>query len=85
MRSMGRGTSQRLVEGKNPALRHDQTRYGIEVAQYIPKRDPKRTDSLIRHPDVTFSITLRLIAAIMRLAIDLDRELGRWAIEIERV
>ena len=85
MRSMGRGTVRRTVEGRNPALGHDQSRYRIEVLQHIHGGNSQCPNSFACHPDIPLGIVLRLITPTMRLAIDFDSELGGRAVEIERV
>jgi hypothetical protein len=79
----GRGTSEAGGGVTSRArLVHDVQDDGFQIAEHIRGSDPDHPHALCRQPLVSNGITLRLIAAAMRLAVDLHRKSRRRAEEI---
>jgi hypothetical protein len=55
----------------------------LQVAQHIPRRNPQRSESLVRKPLVTRFVMTRGIASPMRLATDFEHQPCLEAGEIE--
>ena len=82
----GRGTARRVVEGQaRPAGRNNEIYDRAQVGQYVAGGYPQDVHELASQPPVPIRVPLGLVSAIMRLAVDLDRERGVEAIEVEYI
>ena len=84
----GRGTARRsrVVEGEARAgTFHHMRQRRLEIAVDFSGRDAERADTRLCKPGVSHLIALRPISAIMRLSVDLDREPGVCAEEVEDI
>jgi hypothetical protein len=57
----------------------------VQVVQNPSRGDPQGTDASLGHPGVAHHVALGLITDLVSVAVDLDREPGRCAEEIEHV
>ena len=74
------------MEGlRHRASIHDHPNHRIQIPQNISGRNTQDLDTLPRQPVVTRFITMGTIAAIMRFPINLDRQSGRHAGEVNHV
>jgi hypothetical protein len=84
--SSGRGTARhcRVVEGyARRSLFKDMPHHRVHVSEDIGSGNSKRPDTDALKLDVACGVSLRPIAAIVRLSVNLDREAGFAAKEIE--
>ena len=83
MRSMGRGTIRRMVEGEAPLLNSGDDR--LRTIYRVAHRDTHRLDTARRQPKVANAITRGSIAQVMRRTIDFDRQSGLRTIEVQHI
>jgi len=76
MLCMGRGTSQRLVEGKLRqafiAHRHDPASNAVHIGHHQRGRDSLHPQAMLGTPSVARFISDRLVATAMHLTVNLD-------------
>src|SRR5574337_2176069 len=86
--SRGRGTARRAVEGApsaHPGQRqsHEPVRDLVEIRQDIAGGNAQNVDALRLEPFVTFRVAPRSAFDFVNPAVDLDRESGPGAIEVQ--
>ncbi|GAM00255.1 hypothetical protein SP5_026_00030 [Sphingomonas parapaucimobilis NBRC 15100] len=83
---LGRGTVRRTVEGQAVAsLCDDVTDDAIQIAKYVSGRDAQDGDPMLRQNRIAPSIPLGSIPAFVNLAIDLDGQPRRRAVEVQHI
>ena len=83
---LGRGTVRRTVEGQAIAsLHNDITNDMIQIAKHVTRRDPQNRHAMLAQKSIPPNIPLRPVPALMSLAIHLDRQARRRAIEVEHI
>jgi hypothetical protein len=84
MRSMGRGTSRRLVEGKCATVEYMPDNR-VQVSQHIGSPDPNDPYALRRNPCIALHIMRHLAGVVMHSAVHLDRDPRGGIIEIQHI
>ena len=84
--NLGRGTVRRTVEGQAIASpRDDVTHDAIQIAKHIPSGYVQNRHSMLAQKCVAPSIPLRPITTPVNLAIDLDGQPRRRAVEVQHI
>ena len=62
--------------------RHDHRHHGLDIPQHLAGGHTQHPVAILREKSVAISIALSAIAAAVKFAIDLYRELGGGAVEV---
>ena len=82
----GRGTARRVVEGQAlQASLHDEIHNGAQIGKHVASWNPQNVHGVASQPPIPILVPLRLVSAIVRLSVDLDRERGIETIEVEYI
>lgn len=84
MHRMGRGTARRAVEGQGDAC-HDRFGDLFGIGEHIAGRDADHAQAVRGKQRILGGVTLRLIAAIMRVAVDFDDQASRRRVKIKHI
>lgn len=84
MHRMGRGTARRAVEGQGDAC-HDRFGDLFGIGEHIARRNADYAQAVRGKECILGGVTLRLITAIMRVAVDFDDQAGGRRVKVKHI
>jgi hypothetical protein len=74
-----------MVEGFGTTFEDKELQHPVQIVQDIARRNAKRTNACLKEPGIAMLIVRRVIAEIVRSAVNLNAQSRLLTIEVEHV